>query len=227
MATPKQILGNADSQESLEPQEPNYSGESLLELADFIPNVATPQEIERENEMKKTNQSGFALLIEMLVVCAIMLLLLSIPAVYATKMLQANNHNNAVAMLRSVNKSEGWYFRVYHNGYATPAVLANSNAGQIGTVSAANCQTPGLVGAEIAATVTVTKTFSGYTFEFTPGSTSPITGSGCTAPGYATYTLTANPITPGASGTYYFFTDQTGLLRFANSGPANATSPTW
>jgi type IV pilus assembly protein PilA len=225
MATPKQILGNAD-QETREP-EPNYSGESLLELPDFIPNVATPQEIERKNEMKKTNQSGFALLIEMLVVCTIMLLLLSIPALYATKVLQANNHNNAVALLRSVNKSEGWYFRVYHNGYATPAVLANSNAGQIGTVSAANCQTPGLIGAEIAATVSVTRTFSGYDFTFTPGSTSPITGSGCAAPGSATYTLTANPITPGASGTYYFFTDQTGLIRFANSGPASATSPTW
>jgi hypothetical protein len=226
MATPKQTLGNAENQEPRESQEPNYSGESLLDLPDFIPNVATPQEREREIKMKKTDQSGSALLIEMLIVCAIALLFLSMPAVYTTKMLQANNQNNAVTLLRSVNKSEGWYFRVYHNGYATPAVLANSNAGQIGTVTAQSCQTPGFIGAEVAATVSVTQTFSGYNFAFTPGSTSPITGSGCTVPGYATYTLTANPVSP-ASGNYFFFTDQTAVLRFAVGGPANAASPLW
>jgi hypothetical protein len=178
--------------------------------------------------MRNKKQAGFGvLLIEAIVACSIVLLMFTASAVSLGTLLKANNQNNAVTLLRSVNKSEGWYYRLYHNGYTTPAVLSNSNAGQVGTVAAQSCQTPGLLGPMDASTVSVTKTFSGYEFTFTPGATSPITGSGCATPGYATYTLTATPITPGASGIYFFFTDQTGMLRFASGGPANAASPIW
>lgn len=206
--------------------EKNYSGESLLESDDFIPEVVTPQEKAKMKNIHHQEKGFGVLLIEALVACSILLIITAMTAVSATKMVQANNQNNAITLLRSVNKSEGWYSRIYHNGYNTPAVLANSNTGGIGGVATQSCQTPGLIGAEAAATVSVTRTFSGYSFTFTPGSTSPITGSGCATPGYSTYTLTANPISP-ASGNYSFFTDQTGILRFATGGPANAASPLW
>jgi hypothetical protein len=178
--------------------------------------------------MRNKKQDGFTtLMVEVLVGLSLLLVFFSVTAPSLKTVLQANNQNNAVMLLRSVNKSEGYYFRVFHNGYVTPAVLANSNAGQVGTVAAQTCQTPGFLGPETAASVSVTQTFSGYNYVFTPGAVSPITGSGCANPGYATYTLTASPITPGASGNFFYFTDQTGILRFAAGAPATATSPSW
>jgi len=180
-----------------------------------------------ENKMKKTNQSGSALLIEMLVVCAIALVFLSMPAIYATKLLQANNQSNVVTELRRINLSESWFWRVYSpNGYETPQYLANAGAGNIGAVAAQNCNTPGLLGAE-AASIFVTGTYSGYNWTFTPGPTSPTQKSGCNAAGFTTYTITATPIST-ANGKYSYFTDQTMIIRFAPQGQtASASSPIW
>jgi type IV pilus assembly protein PilA len=39
------------------------------------------------------------------------------------------------------------------------------------------------------------------------------------------YSVTANPMTAGVTGSRYFFTDQSGVIRASTTGPADANSP--
>ena len=58
---------------------------------------------------------------------------------------------------------------------------------------------------------------SGYVLTYEPGSD---------ADGMArTYTLRADPVTPGASGVRHFFVDQSGVIRVNMDGPASEASP--
>lgn len=46
------------------------------------------------------------------------------------------------------------------------------------------------------------------------------------AGGFDDWTCLANPVTPGRTGDRFFYVDQTGVIRFAEGGPANnASSP--
>lgn len=59
---------------------------------------------------------------------------------------------------------------------------------------------------------------SGYVFTYQPGpeqSRGPV----------ASFTLQADPISPGASGIRHFFLDQTGIIHISSDGPADANSP--
>src|SRR5262249_34967810 len=56
---------------------------------------------------------------------------------------------------------------------------------------------------------------AGYNFTYVPVAAGGIN---------ATYTLTASPITPGSSGQRYYFSDQTGVVRYGLTGPATAAS---
>lgn len=175
--------------------------------------------------MRSKKQKGYGVfLLEVLIGLVCILILMSTTAVSLTRYVKSNNTNAALYILRSVSRSEGWFFRVYTNGYETPQYLANGSLG-IGTVAPQNCNTPGLIGAETAA-VFNTATYYGYVFTFTPGPVSTTQGTGCNQPGFATYTVTANPVSP-ASSDYSFFVDQTGVVRFAQGGPASAASSIW
>lgn len=44
------------------------------------------------------------------------------------------------------------------------------------------------------------------------------------SPSARSYTLTADPETPGASGKRYFYVDQRGVIRFSSTGTATGTS---
>ena len=57
---------------------------------------------------------------------------------------------------------------------------------------------------------------SGYAFGYTPGS---VVGGRIN-----TYGVTANPITVGTTGTNYYFTDQSGVIRQDSTGVASAAS---
>ena len=39
-----------------------------------------------------------------------------------------------------------------------------------------------------------------------------------------TFVINANPVTPGSTGNRYFFSDESGVIRFSTSGAASATS---
>ena len=168
-------------------------------------------------------QKGSALIIEMMIVLVILAFVLAIPVPNLAKLAATNAQTNALQVIQAVNLGEGYYFRVFQNGYQTPAILANANAGSVGAVAPQTCDTPGLLGANFASAFA--QTIQGYTFTFT--GTNPVTAApGCTGGGFSVYTLTATPISK-IYGSTSFFTDQTSLIRYSNTGAADATSALW
>ena len=59
---------------------------------------------------------------------------------------------------------------------------------------------------------------SGYTFRYTPG---PLNNLGQ----ITSFTIAADPTTEGTTGMRHFFTDQTEVIRYSATGPADADSP--
>jgi hypothetical protein len=178
---------------------------------------------------RSKKDSGYAMLLEILIASAIALVFLGGALVSAQRIIVGTNQNAAWEVLRAINKSEGFYFRVYHDGYVLPGVLANSSiTGLPGTVAPQNCNTPGLLGADYASEITQ-PVFQGYSFAFLLGPTVTQSGTGCTNPGAQSYQLFATPVNRGNQTGMYLFTDQTGVIRCSLTGPANASSPilTW
>jgi Tfp pilus assembly protein PilE len=165
----------------------------------------------------KRKQAGMILILEMLVVCAIVLILIGIPLLNLQQIVAANNGTAVITVLRATNRAEGFFARVYGEGYQTPAYLA------IQPTVAQSCLAPSLLGNQDAAAYS--NVFAGYQLVFTPGASSGQTGAGCTAPGLASYTITATPA-PALNGTNSYFTDNTGVLRCdAPTVTATAASP--
>jgi hypothetical protein len=57
----------------------------------------------------------------------------------------------------------------------------------------------------------------GYVFRYTPGHL-------VNTRGIPSFSITATPITPGSTGLRYFYTDETGLIRWSTSGAADGKS---
>jgi len=157
--------------------------------------------------MKK--QKGFSL-IELLIVVAIILIIaaIAIPNFLRSKM--ASNEASAVSSLRTINTAEVAYFSTYSNqGYSVDlASLGGIAPCAVATTAAACLVDNVLAGASVAPGKT------GYRFNYAPGA-----GGGIVT----TYTVSGLPVTP-ASGQRGFFTDQTGVLRYATTGVATVAS---
>jgi type IV pilus assembly protein PilA len=158
--------------------------------------------------MKK--QKGFSL-IELLIVVAIILIIaaIAIPNFLRSKM--ASNEASAVSSLRTINTAEVAYFSTYSNqGYsANLASLGGAAPCAVATTAAACLVDNVLAGASVAPGKT------GYVFTYVPSA-----GGGIVT----TYTVSGLPTTPGSSGQRGFFTDQTGVLRYAITGAATVAS---
>lgn len=151
----------------------------------------------------KKNASGFSL-IELLIVVAIILIIAAIAIPNLLRSRMAANQASAVGSMRTINTSEVTYATTYPSGFSPDLVSLGPPASGNPVASAA-----GLVDSVLAAGVK-----SGYSFTY---ATSAVNNR------YDTYTLNAAPTTAGTTGTNFYFTDQTGVIR-QNSTAAAAAS---
>ncbi len=148
---------------------------------------------------------GFSL-IELLIVVAIILILagIAIPSLIQSRM--RANEAAAVASCRNINTAEVVYHSTYNIGYSVLLVHLG-DAGPPTSLAAALLDNPLANGAKF-----------GFTFLY--GSTD-LDGDGRRD----VYTINANPTNPGSSGQRFFFTDQTGVIRWKNLAVAAVADP--
>ncbi len=152
----------------------------------------------------KTNSKGFSL-IELLIVVAIILIIAAIAIPNLLKSRIAANQASAVGSLRTINTGEITYAATYNVGYSPTLVALGGPGTGAGSATAA-----GVIDAQLAA-----GTKSGYTFVYTPSAA--VSGS------INAYDLKGNPLTVGTTGTNYYFTDQTGVIRQNSTAVAAET----
>ncbi len=153
-------------------------------------------------------QKGFSL-IELLIVVAIILIIAAIAIPNLLRSRMAANEASAVGSVRTINTAEVTYSSAYPDvGFtltlsrlAGPLSTCSSGGG---ATSTASCLIDNVLGSG---------TKSGYTFVI----------SGAAATPQTTYGLTAKPVTVGSSGQRGFWSDQTGVIRYNQSGAATST----
>lgn len=145
-----------------------------------------------DTPMKK-KQAGFSL-IELLIVVAIILVIaaIAIPNFLASRM--AANESSSVQEMRSITTAEVVYNTQYGIGFS-------SQLSYLGDGGAVTSTKAGLIDSVLAS-----GSKSGYSFVYVPGT---MDGSGH----YLSYSLNGNPLTLGATGRRFFFTDQSGVIR--------------
>jgi type IV pilus assembly protein PilA len=154
--------------------------------------------------MNKSSK-GFSL-IELLIVVAIILIIAAIAIPNLLRSRIAANQASAVGSLRTLNTAEITYSSTYNVGFTYSLGYLAPPAGNANPTSTA----AGLIDSVLAS-----GTKSGYSFAYSPGasdSTSRIN----------TYQFTAIPIT-SSTGTNYYFTDQSGVIRQNSTTTAAST----
>jgi len=152
------------------------------------------------------SRSGFTL-IELLIVVTVILTLMAIAIPNLLRARASANETVAVASLRSVTTAQVTYLQAYNQGYAPSLVALGPGGGGFPTAAAAALIDP----------VLATGSKTGYIYTY---SAVDANGDGQ----IDSYTLNADPIVPGQTGSKYFFVDTSNVIRFSLAGPANSTS---
>ena len=175
---------------------------------------------------RKRDSDGFSL-IELLIVVAIILIIaaVAIPSLIGAK--SSANQLSAIQSLRAINQAETLYNNTYQTYSTTLAQLGPATGGQP-SVSAAGL---------INDTALIAGTKAGYVFKYAPqgagtsggggseGSSTGGTSTGGTA-NVLGYTVNADPVVPGKTGTAHYFLDDSGSIHVNNTGPAGPNDPT-
>ena len=131
---------------------------------------------------------------------------LAIPNMLHSKM--AANESAAVAALRTLSGGEVNYVTTYSSGFSpTLAAMGPPATGVTATSTSAD-----MIDAALAS-----GTRGGYVFTYTPlyGGGSPV------ATGYQ---VSASPVTPGATGLWFYYLDQSNVIRGNYNSPATVSS---
>ena len=152
----------------------------------------------------KKNQKGFSL-IELLIVVAVILIVaaIAIPNYIQSKM--RANEAAAVHTLRDISTAELYYSSTYGINYSTTIVQLSGSGINPDPNSA------GLIDSVVASGIK-----QGYSIVYTPITTDALGHT-------VTYSLTADPISPGVTGQRHFYTDQTCVIRSNISNPATSS----
>jgi type IV pilus assembly protein PilA len=151
----------------------------------------------------KKNHKGFSL-IELLIVVAIILIIAAIAIPNLLRSRMAANEASAVGSIRTINTAAVTYSTTYPDvGYPVTLVQLKPAASATST------------NADLIDSVLAGGTKSGYTFVMT-------VGAGASTPQTA-YNVSAGPVS-SSSGTRYFFSDQSGVIRGNAVGAATSTS---
>jgi type IV pilus assembly protein PilA len=153
--------------------------------------------------MKRARKAHGFTLLELLIVLGVVLIIsaLAVPNLLRSKI--AANEASAASSLKTLNSACVNYSTTW-TGF--PLTLSYLGPGSPATATAAD-----LVDSFLAA-----GTKAGYNISYI--SAPPSGGQ------VRTYTLSASPVIPGLTGTRYFFTDQTLVIRQNSGAPATAAS---
>jgi hypothetical protein len=130
---------------------------------------------------------------------------IAIPNLLQARM--AANQASAVASLRSINRCEVAYSSTYNKGFSPSLRALGPPGGGNTSADAAGLTDEVLAGGRK----------SGYVFTYEPG---PVDAEGRVT-GYA---VRADPVKPGNTGRYHYFSDETTVIREDNEGPASKVS---
>jgi len=143
---------------------------------------------------RSSKSAGFTL-IELLIVIAVIMVIagIAIPNFIRSKM--RANESGAVANLRTITTANVVYTTTYGVGFGPNLPALGGNPVTPSPTSA------GLIDSVLSAGVK-----SGYIYTYTAGSQDANNN-------YQSFTVTADPLTPGTTGDRHFFTDQTNVIR--------------